>query len=178
MPQKRNPDAAELMRAAAPRLAADLSGLLGVLHGLPLAYNKDLQDDKHYLFDAADTLDLLLPALAGMVATAAFRPDRMAAACRGGFLAATDLADHLVRAGWPFRRAHEAVGRLVRACAARGVGLEDAPADALAEAGLDGVPLPPLTAEASVEAKASVGGTARAAVLAELDAARARVAAW
>ncbi|MCU0308229.1 MAG: argininosuccinate lyase [Thermoleophilia bacterium] len=178
LPQKKNPDAAELARAKAPRLVADLAGLLGVLHGLPLAYNKDLQDDKHYLFDAADTLDLLLPALAGMVATAAFRPDRMAAACRGGFLAATDLADHLVRAGWPFRRAHEAVGRLVRACAARGVGLEDAPADALAEAGLDGVPLPPLTAEASVEAKASVGGTARAAVLAELDAARARVAAW
>ena len=123
LPQKKNPDAAELARAKAPRLVADLSGLLGVLHGLPLAYNKDLQEDKHYLFDAVDTLDLLLPAMTGMVASAEFNRDRMAAAVSGGFMAATDLADHLVRLGWPFRRAHEAVGRLVLACAARGAGL-------------------------------------------------------
>ena len=118
LPQKKNPDAAELARAKAPRLQADLSGMLGALSGLPLAYNKDLQEDKEYLFDAIDTVELLLPAMAGMIAGARFREDRMAAAVTGGFLAATDLADHLVRLGWPFRRAHEAVGQLVRACLA------------------------------------------------------------
>ena len=121
-----------------PRLIADLSGLLGVMSGLPLAYNKDMQEDKEYLFDAIDTVDLLLPAMAGMVAGARFRADRMAAAASGGFLAATDLADHLVTLGWPFRRAHEAVGRLVRACLDRGVGLEGATAEDVAAAGLRG----------------------------------------
>ena len=105
LPQKKNPDAAELARAKAPRLAADLAGLLGALSGLPLAYNKDLQEDKEYLFDAIDTVDLLLPAMTGMIAGARFRADRMTAATEGGFLAATDLADHLVRLGGPFRRA-------------------------------------------------------------------------
>ena len=178
LPQKKNPDAAELARAKAPRLQADLSGMLGALSGLPLAYNKDLQEDKEYLFDAIDTVELLLPAMAGMIAGACFRVDRMAAAVSGGFLAATDLADHLVRLGWPFRRAHEAVGQLVRACLAAGVGLEDAGPAAIAAAGLDGIDLPPLTAEASVEAKAAPGGTARAAVLDQLTQARVRVAAW
>jgi argininosuccinate lyase len=178
LPQKKNPDAAELARAKAPRLAGDLAALLSVLAGLPLAYNKDLQEDKSYLFDAVDTVGLLLPALEGMVATAEFRADRMAAACEGGFLAAADLADHLVAVGWPFRSAHEAVGRLVRTCLERGVGLEAAGAAELAAAGLGGIELPPLTAEASVEAKAVPGGTARAAVLEELEAARGLVASW
>ena len=178
LPQKKNPDAAELARAKAPRLQADLGGLLGVMSGLPLAYNKDLQEDKEYLFDAIDTVDLLLPALAGMIATARFRADRMQAAVTGGFLAATDLADHLVGEGWPFRRAHEAVGRLVRALDDRGLGLEDAtPAD-LVEAGIAGVEVPVLTAEASVEAKATSGGTARAAVITQLAVARERMAGW
>ena len=178
LPQKKNPDAAELARAKAPRLAADLAGLLGVLHGLPLAYNKDLQEDKAYLFDAMDTVDLLVPAMTGMIATADFRRDRMAAALRGGTLAATDLADHLVTLGWPFRRAHEAVGRLVRACLERGIGLEQAGPDELAAAGLAEIAPPDLSAEASVEAKAAQGGTARAPVLDELDAAQALVASW
>jgi argininosuccinate lyase len=177
LPQKKNPDAAELARAKAPRLIGDLSGLLGVVSGLPLAYNKDLQEDKSYLFDAADTIDLLLPAMTGLVATAEFRADRMRAAC-AGHLAAIDLADHLVRMGWPFRRAHEAVGRLVLACLARGVDLDAAGPAELAAAGLEGVALPPLTPEASVEAKSVPGGTARAAVLEELDRARALVASW
>jgi argininosuccinate lyase len=102
----------------------------------------------------------------------------MGAAASGGFLAATDLADHLVRLGWPFRRAHQAVGRLVRACLAAGVGLEDAGEREVAAAGLEGVELPELTAEASVESKAVPGGTARAAVLDELDDARTAVASW
>ena len=178
LPQKKNPDAAELARAKAPRLTADLAGLLGVLSGLPLAYNKDLQEDKAYLFDAADTVDLLLPAMTGMIATAGFRRDRMAAAVTGGTLAATDLADHLVKLGWPFRRAHEAVGRLVRACLERGIGLEQAGPGDLAAAGLGDIEPPDLSAEASVEAKASRGGTARAPVLDELEAAQALVASW
>lgn len=178
LPQKKNPDAAELARGKASRLTADLTGLLGVTAGLPLAYNKDLQDDKHYLFDAADTIDLLLPAMAGMVATADFRADVMGAAADAGFLAATDLADHLVREGWPFRRAHEAVGALVTHCAARGVGLADAtPADLVA-AGLEGVSIPDLTALASVEGKDVPGGTARARVVTQIDDIAQRVEAW
>jgi len=176
LPQKKNPDAAELARGKAARLVADYAGLQSLLTKLPLAYNKDLQEDKHFLFDAADTLDLLLPALTGMLAEARFRGDRMRAACEGGFLAATDLADHLVRQGWPFRRAHEAVGRLVRACGERGVGLDGARPEDVAAAGLGDVDLPPLTAEASVETKASEGGTARARVQEQLAAARAALA--
>lgn len=178
LPQKKNPDAAELARAKAPRLAADLAGLLGVMSGLPLAYNKDLQEDKVYLFDAVDTVDLLLPAMSGMIASATFRADRMGAAASGGFLAATDLADHLVTIGWPFRRAHEAVGRLVRACLEAGIGLEQAGPDEFAAAGLAGLDLPELSAEASAEAKAAAGGTARAAVLDEIEAAYDLVASW
>jgi len=178
LPQKKNPDAAELARAKAPRLTADLAGLLGVLHGLPLAYNKDLQEDKAYLFDAADTVDLLLPAMTGMIATAGVRSDRMRAAVTGGTLAATDLADHLVKLGWPFRSAHEAVGRLVRVCLERGIGLEDAGPAEFAAAGLSDIDPPALSTEASVEAKAAAGGTGRGAVLDQLDAARAMVASW
>lgn len=178
LPQKKNPDAAELARAKASRVISDYAGLQSLLAKLPLAYNKDLQEDKHFLFDAVDTLDVLLPALAGMLAEANFRADRMAAACEGGYLAATDLADHLVRAGWPFRRAHEAVGLLVRACLARGVGLSAATADDIAAAGLDDIGLPDLSASASVEAKVSYGGTSRARVQEQLAAARAEVARW
>ncbi len=178
LPQKKNPDVAELARARASRLAADLVGLLGTTAGLPLAYNKDLQDDKHYLFDAADTIDLLLPAMTGMVATAVFRADAMNSAAEEGFLAATDLADHLVGEGWPFRRAHEAVGALVRALADRGAGLADATAEDLAAAGLGGLALPDLTALASVESKDVPGGTARAQVLAQISLIERRVAGW
>ena len=178
LPQKKNPDAAELARAKVSRVVADYVGLQGLLAKLPLAYNKDLQEDKHFLFDAIDTLDVLLPALSGMLAEARFRTDRMAAACRDGYLAATDLADHLVRAGWPFRRAHEAVGELVRACLARGVGLADANPAEIAAAGLADIALPELSAEASAEAKISFGGTSRARVQEQLTAARAEVARW
>ena len=178
LPQKKNPDAAELARAKASRLSADLSGLLGVLSGLPLAYNKDLQDDKHYVFDAADTLDRLLPAMTGMVQTATFRAEVMNAAADEGFLAATDLADHLVREGWPFRRAHEAVGALVRACSERGTGLTGATPEDLAAAGLGDVAIPDLGARASVEAKDVPGGTARQRVLAQADVIEQRVADW
>ncbi len=178
LPQKKNPDAAELARAKAARLTADLSGLLGVLAALPLAYNKDLQEDKTYLFDAVDSVELLLPAMAGTVATARFRPERMAEAAGGGAVVAIDLADHLVREGWPFRRAHEAVGSLVRDCLDRGASLAEARPEELERAGLAGMRLPELTAEASVEAKTAQGGTSRGAVEEQLRAAQNAVAAW
>jgi argininosuccinate lyase len=178
LPQKKNPDAAELARAKASRVVSDYSGLQSLLGKLPLAYNKDLQEDKHFLFDATDTVDVLLPAMTGMLREARFRTDRMAAACGDGYLAATDVADHLVRAGWPFRSAHEAVGALVQACLARGIGLADAGPSEIGAAGLEGVELPDLTASASVEAKVSFGGTSRARVLEQLTAVRAEVAGW
>src|SRR2546423_576528 len=114
MPQKKNPDAAELLRAKAPRIVAHLAALHGVLHGLPLAYNKDLQEDKEHLFDAVDTLELTLAAATGMVAGVRFDRERMATAASDELIAATDVADLLVRLGVPFREAHGAVAGLVR----------------------------------------------------------------
>jgi argininosuccinate lyase len=178
LPQKKNPDAAEMARAKAHRLAADAAGLAGVTAGLPLTYNKDLQEDKVFLFDAADTVDLLLPAMTGMVAGAQFRVERMAAACAGGAMAATDLADHLVRLGWPFRTAHEAVGSLVRTVLDRAAGLDEATPEEIHAAGLGDIDLPDLSVAASVEAKDVPGGTARGRVVQQLDAARTEVSGW
>jgi argininosuccinate lyase len=123
MPQKKNPDAAELLRAKAPRIVAHLTGLYGVMHGLPLTYNKDMQEDKEPLFDACDTLELCLAAATGMISTITFDRDRLAAAAGDQMLAATDIADLLVRRGMPFREAHGVVGGLVRTALARGVTL-------------------------------------------------------
>jgi argininosuccinate lyase len=174
MPQKRNPDAAELMRAAAPRLSADLQGLLGVLHGLPLAYNTDLREDKRYLFDAVDCLDDLLPVVEGLLAGADFGLARMAGACESALLA-TDLADLLVGKGLPFREAHFLVGRLVRLADERGVGLFDLPVaelQALSPALDEAFPAlrDPL---ASLRAKRSAGGSAPERVREQLAQARA-----
>ena len=130
MPQKKNPDAAELMRAAAPRLSADLGGLLGVLHGLPLAYSTDLREDKRYLFDAVDCLDRLLPVVQGLLEGITFDEARMAAAC-DPFLAATDVADYLVEKGIPFREAHHLTGALVRRCLDAGESLAQVPLEDL-----------------------------------------------
>ena len=114
MPQKKNPDAAELLRAKAPRVLSDLVALHGVMHGLPLTYNKDMQEDKERLFDACDTLELCLDAARGMLETITFKRDRLAAAASDQFLAATDIADLLVKRGMPFREAHGVVAGLVR----------------------------------------------------------------
>ena len=118
LPQKKNPDVAELARGKAGRLIGHLTGLLATLKGLPMAYNKDLQEDKEPLFDAFDTVRLTLAALDGMVSTLAFRTDRMAAAADTPYAAAIDLAEYLVAAGTPFRDAHAVVGALVRAALA------------------------------------------------------------
>jgi argininosuccinate lyase len=114
MPQKKNPDAAELLRAKAPRVVGHLAAFHGVMHALPLTYNKDLQEDKEHLFDAVDTLELTLAAAAGMIAGVRFDRERMRAAAADELIAATDIADLLVRLGVPFREAHGVVAGLVR----------------------------------------------------------------
>jgi len=126
MPQKKNADAAELARGKAGRLVGGLVAVLTVLKGLPLAYDRDLQEDKEPAFDAVDTLGLVLPALAGLVATMTVRTDRLAAAAPAGYTLATEVADWLVRRGVPFRDAHEVTGALVAWCAARGRELDQA----------------------------------------------------
>ena len=169
MPQKKNPDVAELARGKAGRVFGDLFSVLTLLKGLPLAYNKDMQEDKEPLFDAIDTLNLVLPAMQKTVATAQFRRERMREATQGDFSTATDLADYLARQGMPFREAHEVVGRVVRHCVERGIGLEDLDGAALAAfspllAADTAAALRVLTVAATVAARTSEGGTAPNAV--------------
>jgi argininosuccinate lyase len=116
MPQKKNPDFAELIRGKAGRAAGNLVTLITVLKGLPYAYNKDLQEDKEALFDSIDTLRSCLEMFRGMIGSAAFNTERMEAASTGGFLEATDAAEYLVRKGMPFRAAHETAALVVRDC--------------------------------------------------------------
>lgn len=125
MPQKKNPDVAELARGKAGRLVGDLAGLMTTLKALPLAYNRDLQEDKEPVFDAVDTLELLLPAFAGMTSTLTFHADRLEALAPQGFSLATDVAEWLVREGVPFRVAHEVAGACVQECEKRGIELWD-----------------------------------------------------
>ncbi len=132
MPQKKNPDAAELLRAKAPRLVGHLAALHGVIHALPLTYNKDLQEDKEHLFDTVDTLELILAAARGMIAGLAFDRERMAAAASDELIAATDVADLLVRLGMPFREAHGIVAGLVRTAVDSGRPLSELGSDELA----------------------------------------------
>jgi argininosuccinate lyase len=179
MPQKKNPDAAELLRAKAPRIAAHLSALHGVLHGLPLTYNKDLQEDKEHLFDAADTLDLCLAVARGMLEGLRFDREALAAAATDEFLAATDLADLLVRRGIPFRESHGIVAGLVRRALDEGRALSSFTPEELAEhsEALDGEYYEVLAAGAWLESKVSEGGTALARVREQLEAARERLGA-
>jgi argininosuccinate lyase len=162
MPQKKNPDIAELTRGKAGRLIGDLTGLLATLKGLPLAYNRDLQEDKEPVFDAVVTLEVLLPAIAGMIATLRFDTERMARLAPEGFSLATDVADWLVRRRVPFRDAHEISGALVRACEQRGIGLEDASDELFAEVSPLLTPdvREVLTIEGSVASRSGAGGTA------------------
>jgi argininosuccinate lyase len=125
MPQKKNPDVAELTRGKSGRVFGSLQTLLTVMKGLPLAYNKDMQEDKEAIFDAVDTVNLCLPAFTGMLATMTIKADKMRRAAAGGFTNATDLADYLVRKGLPFRQAHEVSGKLVKYSIEKGCALED-----------------------------------------------------
>lgn len=174
MPQKKNPDAAELLRAKAPRVAASLSSLLGVMHALPLAYSKDLQEDKEALFDAVDTIELCLEAADRMLAGLRFDRKRLAAAAADEMVAATDVADLLVRRGMPFREAHAVVGGLVRTALERGVplsGLEPAELAGHSEL-LDDEYYAVLRDGAWLDAKRSAGGTGSEPLAAQLAAAR------
>jgi argininosuccinate lyase len=178
MPQKKNPDAAELLRAKAPRIAGHLVALHGVMHGLPLTYNKDMQEDKEHLFDTADTLDLCLAAARGMLAGIEFRRERLAAAAADEFLAATDIADLLVRRGMPFRESHGIVAGLVRTAIEQGKSLSELSRDELAEHSplLDDEFYAVLRDGAWLETKVSEGGTSLARVREQLELARAAIA--
>ena len=162
MPQKKNPDIAELARGKSGRLIGNLTGLLATLKGLPLAYNRDLQEDKEPVFDSVETLEVLLPAFTGMVSTLTFDTARMAELAPQGFSLATDVADWLVRQRVPFREAHEISGSLVRFCEENGLDL-DAPTDeqylAISPHLTPGVRAV-LTIEGSVASRNGVGGTA------------------
>jgi len=183
MPQKKNPDIAELARGKAGRLVGNLTGLLTTLKGLPLAYNRDLQEDKEPVFDSVDTLEILLPAFTGMVATMRFHTDRLAELAPAGFSLATDIAEWLVRQGVPFRVAHEVAGECVRVCEGKGIELAD-----LSDADLAAISehLTPavrevLTVEGSIASRNARGGTAQPRVdeqIAALHAAVADQRAW
>nr|WP_246421969.1 argininosuccinate lyase [Nocardiopsis mwathae] len=178
MPQKKNPDIAELARGKAGRLVGDLAGLLTTLKGLPLAYNRDLQEDKEPVFDAVDTLDVLLPAFTGMIATLRFNRERMEELAPQGFSLATDIAEWLVRRGVPFREAHEIAGACVRACEERGIDLPeltDADFAAISPHLTSGV-RDVLTVGGSLASRASKGGTAPERVAEQLERLRGEVA--
>ena len=183
MPQKKNPDVAELARGKAGRLIGGLTGLLTTLKGLPLTYNRDLQEDKEPVFDAVDTLLLVLPALAGLVSTLRIHAERLAAQASAGFALATDLAELLVRRGVPFREAHEVVGHLVVWCQVHDCDLPDVADEDLARISAHLTPdvREVLSVEGALAARKAVGGTAPERVAEQLAAMRAAVdehAAW
>jgi argininosuccinate lyase len=179
MPQKKNPDSAELLRAKSPRVAASLSTLLGVMHALPLTYGKDMQEDKEPLFDAIDTIELCLDATAGMLEGISFDRGRMEAASGDEMLAATEVADLLVRRGVPFREAHGIVGGLVRDSVERGRPLSELTPEELRERSehLDDSFYAVLRRSSWLESKRIAGGTGSAPLAAQLEAARGTLAA-
>ena len=175
MPQKRNPDAAELVRGHSGRMVGALTALMVTMKGLPLAYSKDMQDDKEPVFETRDLLILSLQALAGMVETVEFVPERMRAAAAQGYSTATDLADWLVReADVPFREAHHITGRAVKAAEERGCDLADLPIDALRaiDERIDARVFDVLSVDASVRSRTSYGGTAPVRVREQIETAR------
>ncbi|MDN5768678.1 MAG: argininosuccinate lyase [Humibacillus sp.] len=178
MPQKKNPDVAELARGKAGRLVGDLAGLLTTLKALPLAYNRDLQEDKEPVFDAVDTLEVLLPAFSGMVATLTFHTERLESLAPQGFALATDIAEWLVRQGVAFRVAHEVAGACVRDCEQRGIELWDLTDDDFKRLSEHLTPevRSVLSVEGSLASRAAVGGTAPVRVAEQLGAARSRLA--
>jgi argininosuccinate lyase len=178
MPQKKNPDVAELIRGKTGRVYGALFGLLTVMKGLPLAYNKDMQEDKEGVFDAAATLAVCLRLTADMLPRTKVRAERTRHAAGRAFSNATDLADHLARGGLPFREAHEAVGRLVAIALAEGVDLQDLPLERLRSVApqLNDDVYRVLEVEAVVDARTSYGGTARPRVVEQIARARRRLA--
>jgi argininosuccinate lyase len=179
MPQKKNPDIAELTRGKSGRLIGNLTGLLATLKGLPLAYNRDLQEDKEPLIDSVEQLELLLPAVVGMTRTLSFDTERMAAMAGAGFSLATDIAEWLVRAGVPFRRAHEAAGGCVARAESTGRELDELTDEELLDIdpALTAEVRDVLTVEGSLASRDAVGGTAPVRVAEQLASLRALLAA-
>src|SRR4051794_25737759 len=177
MPQKKNPDAAELLRAKAPRIVGHLMSMHGVLHGLPLTYNKDMQEDKEGLFDTVDTLELCLQAATGMLSTITFRAERLAAAASDELIAATDIADLLVKRGIPFRQSHGIVASLVREAVSSGRRLSELPLEEIRRHSdvLDEEFYDVLSERSWLESKVSEGGTASVRVREQLAHARAEL---
>jgi argininosuccinate lyase len=179
MPQKKNPDIAELARGKTGRLIGNLTGLLATLKGLPFAYNRDLQEDKEPLIDSLAQLELLLPAVTGMTATLTFNTDRMAAMAPAGFSLATDIAEWLVRQGVPFRVAHEVAGECVALAESTGRELNELTDDEFAGINPDLTPAvrDVLTVAGSMASRDGVGGTAPVRVAEQIGDLRARIAA-
>jgi len=180
MPQKKNPDIAELARGKSARLIGGLVTVLTMLKGLPLAYDRDMQEDKEPAFDAVDTLELVLPALAGMIATMTVRVDRLVAAAPVGYTLATEVADWLVRRGVPFREAHEVTGRLVALCVARDCALSDVSDVDLAaiSSHLTREVRAVLDVRGALAARTTPGSTGPAAVAAQLSSVVEQLAGW
>ncbi len=174
MPQKKNPDAAELVRGKTGRVFGHLMGLLTVMKGLPLAYNKDLQEDKEGLFDTADTVKMSLKVMAGVLATVKFDPSRMAKAADDGFITATDLADYLAAKGVPFKEAHTIVGNIVKQCLRKHKQLTDLSLDEFKDfsATFDRDVLDVIRVKRSVERRDSAGGTSPAQLAGQIATAR------
>jgi argininosuccinate lyase len=183
MPQKRNPEPAEILRGKSARVAGDVGAILMLLHGLPLTYNSDLQEDKENLFDALDTAAASLDAAPAILAGLRFRPERMRAALEGGFLVATDLADYLVGKGVPFRTAHHHAGQAVRLAEERGVELDALTLEEMRSVwpAIDDDVYAALRPESSVRRRAHAGAPAPERVREQLERARdatARHARW
>jgi argininosuccinate lyase len=174
MPQKANPDSAELLRAKSPRVAADYASVLGMMHALPLTYGKDMQEDKEPLFDAIDTVEICLDATEGMMAGIVFDRERLEAASGDEMLAATEIADLLVRKGVPFREAHGIVGGLVREAMEQGRALSDLTPEELKQRSehLDESYYAVLKQSSWLESKRIEGGTGSEALARQIDAAR------
>jgi argininosuccinate lyase len=177
MPQKKNPDIAELARGKSGRLIGNLTGLLATLKALPLAYNRDLQEDKEPVFDSVDTLEVLLPAFTGMIATMTLNVEAIAADAGGGFALATDVAEWLVKQGVPFREAHEVSGACVRVCEERGVELWDLADEDFAAISthLTSDVRSVLSVEGSIASRDGRGGTAEVRVREQLAELRSRL---
>ena len=171
MPQKKNPDVAELARGKSGRLIGNLTGLLATLKGLPLAYNRDLQEDKEPVFDSIDTVKLLLPAFSGMVATMKFDLDRLERAAPAGFSLATDVAEWLVKQKVPFREAHEITGKLVSYCEKNSLGLHEVPDNEMAKISKSLTPevRDVLSISGSIKSRSGAGGTALPRVLDQIS---------
>ena len=177
MPQKKNPDVAELVRGKTGRVYGSLMGLLTVMKGLPLAYNKDMQEDKEPVFDAIDTVQLCLPVFTAMIDTMTVNRPSMRAAANGGFISATDCADYLAKHGMPFREAYGIVGKLVDQCIQSGYSLETLPLEEYQKiCTLFGNDVyDSLTLEACVEGRKVYGGPAAESVKTQIEAIRAFV---